>query len=176
MRLMLRLIYLLAVAFMLLPGCARPILNRPAPHFALPLISGGKGKVSNHGLKGKPTVINFWASWCPPCTLELPEFDDVATRYKGRVIFVAIATSDSKDAALRLVHTEHIGMPVALEKGDKIASLFGASHLPTTIILDERGYVVDRLTGAVAAGTLIDVIENTLRTAARRQAKQSKER
>jgi len=176
MRLMLRVIWLFSVAFALLPGCAPPILNRPAPHFALPLISGGKGTISNHSLKGKPTVINFWASWCGPCALELPAFDDVATRYKGRVNFVAIATSDSIAAALKLVHDNHIRMPVAFEEGDKIANLFGTTNLPTTIILDERGYVVDRLNGAVAADTLIDIIENTLRTVARRRAKHSKER
>lgn len=155
-------------------GCAAPVLNRPAPDFEVRLISGGKGKVSNATLKGKPSVINFWASWCGPCGIELPVFDDVATRYRGRVNFLAIATNDSEAAAMRFIQRERINMPIGFEQGDKTAQKFGVSSLPSTVILDERGYVVDRLTGAVSADILIHSMESALRAARLRASDKDK--
>ncbi len=167
MRLRFRIVQVLPVAcaLLVLSGCAKPILNRPVPRFQAELISGGKGKISSAQFKGKPTVINFWASWCNPCRLEMPIFDSLArTRYKGRVNFLVIATSgDNKPAALKFLQDERIKMPAAFDEGDKIGSKFGVHGLPITVIIDHRGYVVDRLAGAVDADTLTEAVDSVLR-------------
>ncbi len=141
------------------PGVER---TRPAPDFTAPGLAGGPLRLSD--LKGRPVVLNFWASWCPPCRAEMPEFERVWQTYRERgVVFVGVATSDRTDKAQAFLLESGVSYPNVLDAGNDVATMFGATSLPTTVFIDREGRIVGRRVGALSAGQVAAQVEELLR-------------
>ena len=123
-----------------------------APQFRLALLNGGT--LSLEELRGKPVVVNFMASWCPPCRAEMPAFEKAWQQHKDRVVFVGVAVEDTESAAKALVTQTGVTYPVGLDNGDFIARAYELKGMPTTVFLDPNGAVVKRVTGQVTEGAL----------------------
>jgi peroxiredoxin len=118
-----------------------------APDFVLSDLQGRSVKLSD--LRGKAVVLNFWATWCPPCKEEIPWFVELQKRYGAeglQVVGVSMDDGDQKDVE-KFAAENSINYPVLLGK-DKVADQYGGiDYLPTTFYIDRNGVVMDRVFG-----------------------------
>jgi len=115
-------------------------------------------------VRGTPTVVNFFASYCVPCITEMPAFEEVyqGVRDGGQVAFLGLAVSDRQDDAQELVEETGVTYPTAEdEDGSVIAALEGVV-LPTTVLLDADGEVVSRHAGELSADELRSLLAEEL--------------
>jgi peroxiredoxin len=130
-----------AVAFPTTPAATLP-LGTPAPDFSLAGLGGGPS-VTLAATRGTPTVVNFFASWCPDCKAELAAFGALADRTAGRVDVLGVDANDNDGAAARALLSEaKATYPVGLDPDAKVATSYLVSALPVTYFLDRRGRVV----------------------------------
>ncbi len=141
-------------------GAAR--VNHPAPNFTLPLFSGGELTLSS--LKGKPVVINFWASWCPPCRVEAPILEKVWQLYKDEgVTFVGVDIQDTEEDARAFIKEFGITYPNAKDASGRVTIDYGVSGIPVTFFVNREGLIVSRWVGDINETLLVDRIEEILR-------------
>jgi cytochrome c biogenesis protein CcmG, thiol:disulfide interchange protein DsbE len=127
----------------------RQLMGLPAPPSAAPAAVGvkagpllGGGAAALRALRGRPAVVNAWASWCPPCRAEFPLLASVAVAYRGRVAFAGLDVSDHAGPARRFLAAHPLGYAsYADDSGALARSLAPLQGLPTTYFLDARGRV-----------------------------------
>jgi peroxiredoxin len=134
------------LVFSLALGCreATAPAAEAAPAFDLPLVGGGR--VSLDALRGETVILDFWATWCPPCVLEIAELNalqDDARETGVRVLAISIDTL-SPDALARWVAVHGIAYPVALASSD-LAAAYGADAFPFHVLVGPEGTVLERL-------------------------------
>jgi peroxiredoxin len=117
--------------------------RKPAAAFTGELIDGGS--VTNADLRGKVTVLNFWASWCGPCRIESPQLDLLYRKMKSHgVQIIGIDTKDAKGNARAFVSDYNISYPIVFDEQGEIAVRLGdlpARGLPFSVLLDKAGRV-----------------------------------
>lgn len=119
----------------------KPADRKPAGNFTGDLLNGGKITLNHY--RGKVVVINFWATWCGPCTTETPEFDALYRQNKAKgVQFIGIDTKEaSKDAPKAFVRDNDISYPIVWDEQGKTAVALGkipARALPFTVVIDRK--------------------------------------
>ncbi len=117
----------------------------PAPEFRLTLLEGGEVVLAD--LRGKTVLLDFWATWCPPCVLEIPELNAFQAQHRAQGVEVlAIAVDVEAREELAAWSAERgIEYPVAI--GDmETARLYGAELFPLHILVSPEGRIVERLT------------------------------
>lgn len=120
---------------------------RPAPDFELETFDGGTLRLSD--LEGKVVVLNFWASWCPPCRWEMPFFETMWNEYRDQdVVFVGVAMSDTLEEAQGFAEESGVTYPIGLDDTGEIVRAYEVYSLPTTFFIDKEGQVQRRLTSA----------------------------
>ena len=128
----------------------------PAPDFTVYDKDGNTIKLSD--MKGTPVVLNFWASWCPPCKAEMPEFDEIAKEYAGKVAFMMVDLTDgvqeTQEKAQAFIDSMGYTFPVYFDKDSDAAYKYGIQSIPTTIFIDANGNLVAGATGAIDGDTL----------------------
>jgi cytochrome c biogenesis protein CcmG, thiol:disulfide interchange protein DsbE len=134
-------------------------LGRTAPTFELPKLDGD-GSIELEDLRGRPLVINFWASWCDPCKDEAPEFARTAKRYGDEVRFLGITMLDGKDSALAYVKRYGIGFESVRDTRGVVAKRFGVTGVPETAFIDARGRLVGTYIGAFTKGQLAGAVRD----------------
>ncbi len=137
-----------------------------APDFELTSIDGKKVKLSDY--RGKAVVLNFWATWCPPCKIEMPWFVDLQKQYgKDGLVVLGIAMDDSDPQKIAEFAGEMgVNYPVLLGT-DKVSLAYGdVEYLPTTFYLDRQGRIVSKAAGLISR----DEIEDDARRALRGEA------
>lgn len=105
--------------------------------------------------RGRPVVLNFFASTCTPCVREMPAFQTVYEAAAGDIAFLGVAVSDRAADALDLVRRTGVSYDLASDPRGEFFVRAGASLLPTTLVLDGDGNVLRRLTGEITADELI---------------------
>lgn len=134
------------------------MVNRPAPDFTLTTFKGAE--IAMKDLKGKPIVINFWASWCPPCREEAALLERTWRAYKNLdVIFLGVDVQDREEDALSYIQEFDITYPNGPDPTGEISIDYGVSGLPVTFFISKEGEIVRRHVGAIDKRTLIGSIE-----------------
>jgi thiol-disulfide isomerase/thioredoxin len=105
-------------------------------------------------LQGLPTVVNFFSSTCAPCITEMPALEEVFQGVHENVEFLGLAVSDQPEAAQRLVEQTGVSYATAQDKDGSVIAALGGTQLPTTVLLDAQGNVVDTHTGKITADEL----------------------
>jgi len=136
--------------------------RKAAPDFTLKDINGKPVRLSEY--RGKVVLLNFWATWCGPCKMEIPWFADFEQKYKSRG-FAVIGISMDEDgwqAVKPFVEQAHMNYRVALGN-DTIADLYGGvSALPTSFLIDRKGRIVAAHEGLVSKSDYQDEIDELL--------------
>jgi cytochrome c biogenesis protein CcmG, thiol:disulfide interchange protein DsbE len=126
-----------------------PLVGHPAPNFSLVMLHSATGKsaLSLSNFKGKPIVLNFWASWCQPCKEELPLLENAwkqAQAQQKDIVFLGIDFQESSSDATSFLQLYGITYLVGLDTNGSIASKYRVTSLPQTIFIDRNGTVTSR--------------------------------
>ena len=128
----------------------------PAPDFTVYDADGKPVKLSD--MKGKPVVLNFWASWCPPCKAEMPDFDAVCKEYEGKVTFMMVNLTDGEretvESARNFIHMMEYSFPVYYDTDMEASNTYGIQSIPTTFFIDADGVLVAYGSGALSENEL----------------------
>ena len=113
---------------------------------------------------GKPLVINFWATWCPYCVDELPDFQDIYAEYCDRVSFAFVDAADGQrervdDAAAWLVEEGFDDLPAYYDSSQEAMVSFGAYALPTTVVVSAEGEILTITAGRIDATLMRGALE-----------------
>lgn len=148
-----------AVIFSLLvSGLASPARAAvPAPDFTLPGVDGKP--VALRAYRGKRVVLNFWATWCPPCREEIPDLAAFYRRYGDRVAVIGVTRDDPRTVA-RFVRRFGVNYPVALADFKTLLQYGGVRVVPTTFFIDRKGQVVAMQEGRITAQELEEFVHN----------------
>src|SRR5262249_28777227 len=132
----------------------------PVPAISFQTFTGGTASFAD--LKGKPIVVNVWASTCAPCVKEMPAFEKVHQALGDQVAFVGINNQDSMDAARELATKTGVTYPLWRDdRGDFFVAMKLAA-MPTTVLVSPQGTVVATKTGALDEATLTKLIHDKL--------------
>ncbi len=114
-------------------------------------------------VRGTPTVVNFWASYCTPCLQEMPAFEEVYQQVKGQdVAFLGLAVADRTDDAQEMIGKTGVTYPTAQDKDASIITALEGTVLPTTVLLDEDGKVLSTHAGQMSADDLRSLLAGEL--------------
>jgi cytochrome c biogenesis protein CcmG, thiol:disulfide interchange protein DsbE len=122
----------------------------PAPAFTLPVLGHPGQHISLAGLAGRPVIINFFASWCPPCQKETPLLARFYRASHGSIALIGVDANDKAAAALKFARTAGVSYPVGFDPFPMHTTIsYGVGGLPQTFFLDARHRIVKRIIGAV---------------------------
>lgn len=124
-----------------------PLLNHEAPLFELEDLD--QNVVSLESLRGKPVVLNFWATWCMPCVAEHPVLVASAERWAGRAHFLGVVYHDEPAAIERFVALRGSWGSSLIDPGAEVAIRYGIFAAPETFIIDRQGVVRHKIVGAM---------------------------
>ena len=135
-----------------------------APDFALTSLDGSKVKLSDY--RGKAVLLNFWATWCSPCRVEMPWFEDLQKQYgKDGLVVLGVAMDDSEPAKIAKFASEMgVNYPVLLGT-DQVSDDYGnVQYLPTTFYIGRDGVIVDKMTGLLDRKDIEEAVKKALNT------------
>jgi len=116
--------------------------------FTLPLLNGEDASLSSY--KGKVVILNFWATWCPPCRAEMPSMETLYQRFKNQGLeILAVDLGESPRTVRQFIQTHRYTFPVMLDTNSRIGSLYGIQSIPTSLIIDREGKIIGRVVGAI---------------------------
>lgn len=139
---------LMTFAVAALPGDDAPVaVGQPLPDVVMAGLNGPQRRLSSY--RGRPLIINVWASWCEPCRAEAASLERLAWGEAGsRYVVIGISTDDDRDAALEWLRRSNATLDHFIDSRQTLERLLGASHIPLTVLVDARGRVVARFQGA----------------------------
>jgi cytochrome c biogenesis protein CcmG, thiol:disulfide interchange protein DsbE len=138
-----------------------------APDFTLPLLANGSAVGRRHeeplslsDLRGRPVVVNFWASWCDPCKREATILEAAWRRERARgVVLLGLDVQDLSDDALAFIRRYRLTYPQVRDKGDGTYERYGLTGIPETFFLDRAGRVRVHWIGEIRAAQLAQALD-----------------
>ena len=128
----------------------------PAPDFTLPTLDGGTFTLSEQ--RGKPVVLNFWATWCIPCQRELPALQRAAAQHQGAVVFAGVDQGETIEAVQRFLGDMDVTFTIPLDGQGDVGSQYNVKGLPTTYFIDADGVIRSVWMGEMNAIVLAEQI------------------
>lgn len=145
------------------PVHTAPYVGNLAPDFTLQTFDGQAVTLRDFTAGGgTPVVLNFWATWCPPCRVEMPYFENVGRLYEGEVAVLGLNQAESAATIARYARDHGLTYPLLVDSDMKVNNLYGVLNLPTTIFIDKNGVVSEVLIGTISQAVLEDRIEGLL--------------
>jgi thiol-disulfide isomerase/thioredoxin len=134
-----------------------------APDFALKSFDGKTVKLSDY--KGKVIIIDFWATWCPPCRKGIPDLISIQNDYKKDVVIIGISLDGEKTLkdVPGFVKSYGINYPIVYGDDKVVAAYGGIEGIPTAFIVDKKGNIVDKHVGLVPKDTYVNKIKELLK-------------
>jgi cytochrome c biogenesis protein CcmG/thiol:disulfide interchange protein DsbE len=120
----------------------------PVPNFTLKRLEGD-GTISLASLRGKPAVINFFASWCGPCKAEAKILESASRQYQGRIAFIGVDYHDVTSDGRRFLLAHDITFPTVQDGSGKIGDEFGLTGVPETFVVNAQGRLLKHIAGTL---------------------------
>ncbi|MCP4417645.1 MAG: TlpA family protein disulfide reductase [Chloroflexi bacterium] len=143
-----------------------PIVGHLAPDFVLQTAVGQTVTISEFvdatGATGQPVVLNFWASWCAPCRVEMPNFQRASVQFNGRAAVIGINQGETSQTIADFGNEYGITYPLLLDQDSQINRLYQVTSLPTTLFIDQYGIVREVVIGILSEAVLQARIEDLL--------------
>ena len=134
------------------------------PTTSLPYITGGEGQLDLTELRGKPVVLNFWASWCGPCKHELPVLKSLHNKYSDKGL-VILGVTDDRPSQIRAVSSrQKLPYATVFDKRNGLGRRLGVRTIPFTVFISKDGHVVGDVTGTLDESEGVERIEQLLAT------------
>ena len=166
------LVVLLLAGFAVLPRVFKPrdaaLVGHAAPDFALDVVAndgalGQKGKIKLSDLRGKPVLLDFWASWCSACRAETPLVDKIAQRYKDRgLVVIGVDTDEPEPQTFPWKVARGLAYPIVFDGANTAAAQYGVTGLPTLVVVSRAGKVVAVRIGVTDDAELDALIKQAL--------------
>jgi len=134
-----------------------------APEITLNNFNGQSVKLSDY--RGKVVILNFWASWCPPCKSEMPELDKAAQEFASGVDAVLLTVNltdgsrETVDKARKYIADNKYSMTVLLDTQGRAANAYSITGIPTTYIIDKQGVIINSIVGETTKNALKDYVD-----------------
>ncbi|MEW4282320.1 TlpA disulfide reductase family protein [Priestia koreensis] len=131
-----------------------------APNFDLRTIQGKSAQLDDY--EGKPVLINFWATWCPPCRAEMPEIEEFYGKYKNDVVVLGInltQTEASIDGVKAFVNEYNATFPVLLDEEMNVSTLYKVQGYPTSYFVDGKGIIRQKIVGAMSYDYMVNQLK-----------------
>jgi peroxiredoxin len=141
------------------PSTEKAAANR-APAGSFTLVDGNQTSLANY--RGTPLVVNFFAGWCPGCYAEMPDLEQLHQRLGDQVQFLGVALQEPLSGTRAVVAETGITYPVGRDPDGALYGDFGAVAMPTTVLIDAQGRVVQRIDGAITGDGLETLIRQRL--------------
>ena len=139
----------------------KELVGKKAPSFVAPKVGGQLVSLENY--KNKPLVLNFWASWCPPCRDETPGMERIWRKYEDQgVVILGINVQDGEKEAERYISEFGITFSNALDLDGSITVDYGVTGLPVTFFIDNDSVVTGRWVGSISEDRLDNWVSNLI--------------
>ncbi|MEP6993788.1 MAG: redoxin family protein [Acidobacteriota bacterium] len=136
-------------------AASSPLVGRPAPSFNLAPVGGGP-PATLAGLRGRPVVLNFWATWCVPCVEEHMALKQAARSHGSEVQFFGIVFNDEEAQIQDFLNSRGGAYPSLMDPNGKTAIAYGVHGVPETYFIDPRGVIVSKFVGPLTPDALRD--------------------
>lgn len=123
-----------------------------APDITVQKLDGTDVKLSS--LRGKPVFLNFWATWCPPCVGEMPHFEALYPKYQDQIQFLAVSQDGNRNTVDSFIADKGYTFPVAWDSNQQAGQTYGIQAIPTSVLIDAEGKIIDIHVGGMSAGQL----------------------
>ena len=127
-----------------------PVLQKAQPviDFTVPLVDGGTRNIQE--LSGKVVFLNFWASWCGPCRIEMPSMEKLYQKFKPQGLeMLAVNYGETPETVRAFLAKNKLSFPAGLDVSGKITELYWVTAFPTTYIIDREGRIITRVIGSL---------------------------
>lgn len=139
----------------LVPGGSQALAEKgkPAPDFEISFPDGTKLRLSD--LKGKPVLVNFWATWCKFCEREMPAIQTAYDKYKALgFVVIAIDSKESNSTVAKFISDRNLAFTVAIDPTDAVFRKYRGGGWPHSVFVDKQGIVSEMYTGQLSAAQL----------------------
>jgi cytochrome c biogenesis protein CcmG/thiol:disulfide interchange protein DsbE len=137
-------------------GDARAEVGSPAPDFVLESLDGELVRLSD--FRGQVVLINFWASWCGPCRVEIPYFEDRYQTHQGELVVLGVNTEDTLEGAKEFRADVGFTYPTAFDGDGTVEEAYRVRGLPTSVFVDENGVVQAIRSGGITEEQLDELL------------------
>ncbi len=161
----------LAAGFALIPrvtrSCEGGMANEDAPDFTARVVANGlepsQETLKLSALRGKPVILDFWATWCGPCQAESPIVNAISQRYRDKgLVVIGVNTSDEDGMAAAFVRKKGLSFPIVYDENNRIAKDFKVGNLPTLIVVSKEGKIVAVRHGVTSDADLDGLVRRVL--------------
>ncbi|UZJ78132.1 TlpA disulfide reductase family protein [Fictibacillus sp. KU28468] len=131
------------------------------PDFTIMALNGEKVSIKDY--RGKKVILNFWATWCPPCRKEMPDMQKVFNQYEEKKLEILAVnlryTEKSTDSVSEFVKERKAAFPILLDTDGTVSKKFQAVSLPTSYLIDSKGIIQKKIIGPLSQNLMIDFAE-----------------
>lgn len=146
-------------------GSTTPLEGKPAPDAVFVMAANGAtgSNVQVSAYKGHPVVLDFWATWCGPCTMQAPILDRIARRYKKQgLVVLGVNVDETPEVARSHAQRQRLSYPIVMDTLREASRKYNVERLPSLVVIDREGRVVKYMTGLVDEASLDEVVASTL--------------
>ncbi len=123
------------------------LIGNEAPDFTLPDLEGIE--VSLKQFRGKVVLLNFWATWCPPCKAEIPSMSDLTRKLRDKgLVILAVSSDRSKKQVRRFLKKTPVNFTILHDPKNRISNMYKVFALPTSLVIDRDGIIIKKVLGA----------------------------
>lgn len=123
-------------------------IGQTAPDFSLTTLDGEQKKLSD--FRGKPVIVNFWATWCPPCRAEMPDFQQLYESEDVEILAVNLTESEqNEDVVQEFIDEYQLEFPILMDQSSKITEMYQVQAFPTSFMVDSEGIIQFSARGAI---------------------------